>query len=360
VRVTELALFPANLEDVQKTMNPYDVIMVDVDCDPDLAFHLVEALCPGGRAYVMAYSEQADMKTALRFMRAGIREFLTLPLEPSELAAAMERASAYRPAPQLSAKHDGRLFVFLGTKGGCGVTTLAANFALALAQESDRETLLIDLGLPIGDVAINLGIVTEYSISAALEQTDRLDGNFLSSLVVKHGSGLSVLAAPSDLPEKPPAEDAIDKLVQVARESFDYVVVDVGSRIDLMNSSLFSVSATLYLITQVGISEMLTANRMITKFFTTRYDNLQIVLNRYKPSDLLFDDSQIAKALTRPAQWKIPDDYATARRKWETATPMVMVDSAISQAIRQMAKSAAGLVAEKNGNGKRGFFSFLR
>ena len=37
---------------------------------------------------------------------------------------------------------------------------------------------------------------------------------------------------------------------------------------------------------------------------------------------------------------------------------MVMVDSAISQTIRKMAKSAAGLLAEKNE--KRGFFSFLR
>jgi hypothetical protein len=37
---------------------------------------------------------------------------------------------------------------------------------------------------------------------------------------------------------------------------------------------------------------------------------------------------------------------------------MVMVDSAISQIIRQMAKTAAGLVPEKNG--KKGFFSFLR
>jgi MinD-like ATPase involved in chromosome partitioning or flagellar assembly len=136
------------------------------------------------------------------------------------------------------------------------------------------------------------------------------------------------------------------------------VVVDSGSRIDLMNSTLFAESATVYLITQVGISELLTANRMVTTFFTTRSENLQIVLNRYKPSDLLFDETQITKALTRPAQWKLPDDYAATRRKRETATPMVMVDSTISQIIRQMAKTAAGLVSEKNG--KKGFFSFLR
>ncbi len=76
-----------------------------------------------------------------------------------------------------------------------------------------------------------------------------------------------MLAAPSDFPEKPPSEGAIDKLLKVARQTFDYVVVDAGSRVDLMSSTLFAESATVYLITQVGISELLTANRMITKFF---------------------------------------------------------------------------------------------
>ena len=358
VRVKEFTSFPASLEDLPNTLQNFNVVMVDVDCEPDFAFDLVEALCAGGRNYVMAYSAQANMKAAVHFMRAGIREFLTLPLDTAEFTAALGRAAAHQMAPQQEAGENGRLFVFLGTKGGCGVTTLAANFALALAQESDRETILIDLGQPLGDVAINLGMVTSYSVASALQHPARLDANLLLNLVVKHSSGLSVLAAPSDFPDKPPSEGAVDKLTKIARETFNYVVVDAGSRVDLMNSTLFSESATIYLITQVGISELLTANRMISKFFTTRNESLQIVLNRFKPSDLLFDEAQISKALTRPAHWKLPDDYGAARRKRETATPMVMVDSAISQVIRQMARTAAGTVQGKDE--KKGFFSFLR
>jgi hypothetical protein len=135
-------------------------------------------------------------------------------------------------------------------------------------------------------------------------------------------------------------------------------VVDAGSRLDLIGSTLFEDTATIYLIAQVGISELRNANRIISKFFIARGEKLQIVLNRYKPSDLLFDETQITKALTRPAQWKVPDDYGAARRTRETATPMVMIDSSISQTIRQMAKTAAGLLPEKNG--KKGFFRFLR
>ncbi len=361
LKLHEFSSFPPRLEDLPKRLaQAYDVVIIDVDSEPDYAFALVESLCASGRAYVMAYTANADMKRAVQFMRAGVREFFTLPIDPNEVSAALTRAAAPRatPPPRDDGKKTGKLFVFLGSKGGCGVTTLASNFALALAQESDSTTLLIDLGLPLGDVAINLGIITEYSVVTALENPHRVDASLLSTLVSKHSSGLSVLPAPTDLSDVQATKEAVDKLLTVTREIYDYVVVDIGSRIDLMDSTLFEESSTVLLVTQVGISEMRTANRMILKYFAKRDENLQIVINRYKTSDSLFDEAQITKALTRSAQWRIPDDYAAARRTRETATPMVMVDSTISQTIRSMAKSAAGLLTEKNE--KRGFFSFLR
>jgi len=80
------------------------------------------------------------------------------------------------------------------------------------------------------------------------------------------------------------------------------------------------------------------------------------VLNRYTHHALLFDDQQIAKALTRPALWKIPDDFATARRTLNTAVPVVLEDSPISRVIRQMARTACGLPA--NPEKKNGFSLF--
>jgi pilus assembly protein CpaE len=62
---------------------------------------------------------------------------------------------------------------------------------------------------------------------------------------------------------------------------------------------------------------------------------------------LLFDDAQITKALTRPAHWKVPDDYSTARRTLSTASPIALEDSSIAVEIRLMARSACGLPDEK-------------
>jgi len=359
LQITEIAPYPQKVGDLAQLLpQTFNVVLLNVDGDPDLAFSLAENLSANSRTYLMAYSARADMKIAVHLMRAGAREFFTAPLDPVEIAAAMERAGEHYASVAQESRSTSRLFVFLGTKGGCGTTTLAANFAIALAQESEGNTLLMDFGLPLGDVAINLGIKTEYSVSNALQFPDRLDAKLLSTLIAKHSTGLSVLAAPSEFNDIQATPDAVDKLVSVAGESFNFVVVDAGCRVDLLGTSLFDKSAIVYLIAQVGITELLNANRMISKFFFTRDQTLQIVLNRYKPSDLLFDEKKITEALTRPAQWKVPDDYAVARRTRETATPMVLIDSAIARAIREMAKTAAGLTTGKAG--RKGFLSFLR
>ena len=356
--IREFTSFPSDVDDLPRTLEGhYDVVIIDLDSDPDYAFDLVERIGARSSACVMVYSAQVDLKQAVRFMRAGAREYFTMPLIAAEVAGALGRASVQQPTTVRTPKAEGKLLVFLGAKGGCGVTSIAANFAVSVAQESSQSTLLIDLGLPLGDAAINLGMVaTNYSTANAFLDSSRLDASFLSSLVAKHSSGLSVLAAPSEFPKEQPSQEAIDKLLAVARQSFNFVVVDAGSRIDLMDSLLFDGSATVYLITQVGISELRNSNRMISQFFTLRGRTLQIVLNRYTASALLFDDSQITKALTRPAHWKIPDDYSTARRTKNTATPIALEDSPISLAIRNMARDACGLPAETRK--KKGFRLF--
>lgn len=357
VEVWEFPAYPDGIDDLPRMLQQnFDVVIVDLDCNPEYALEIVEGVCSFSSAAVMVYSEQADLHLAVRFMRAGAREFLTLPLATDDIAGALVRVSIRQPASRVDHKTIGSLFVFLGAKGGCGVTTIASNFALSLAQESGQNTLLIDFGLPLGDAAINLGMATEYSTANALQDFNRLDANFLAGLLAKHSSGLNVLAAPSEFSQVQNSKEAVDKLLAVARQNFDYVVVDFGSRLDLKDSALFADSATIYLVTQVGVSELRNANRLISHFFVSRGRDLQIVLNRYIPHSLGLDDKHISKALTRPAQWTIPDDYATARRTRNTANPIVLEDSPISRAIRKMARTACGLPA--NAPSKKRFSLF--
>ncbi|MGH9598301.1 MAG: AAA family ATPase [Terracidiphilus sp.] len=359
--VREVPSYPACLDDVPQLLEEhYDVVMIDLDGSPEYALELVESICAHGVATVMVFSAHHNSEMLVRCMRSGAREFLTLPLEPGAMAEAMIRASARRSAaPKAKKKVNGKLMVFIGAKGGSGVTTLACNFAVSLAQATAAEgqsTLLIDLDLPLGDAALNLGIVAEYSTVNALEAAGRLDAAFLSSLLVKHSSGVSVLAAPGRFPQFHPSNEAIDRLLGVARQSFDNIVVDVGSRLDLTGTSLYNDASTIYLVTQAGIPELRNSHRLISQFFSTGGPKLEIVLNRHDPRSQGVSEQHITKALTRPAQWKIPNDYAAVRKMQINATPLALSDSPITRLLRQMAKSASGQPAAQEK--KKGFSLF--
>ena len=181
-------------------------------------------------------------------------------------------------------------------------------------RNSEQRTLLIDLALPIGDAALCLGISTGYSTEDALRNIDRLDASFLQNLLVKHRSGVFVLAAPTKVPEVEVSKGAIERLIAIARREFDQVIVDVGSRIDEAAKVLFEEATSIYLVTQTGISELRNSNRLISQFFDEGNPNLQIVINRF---DSRFHETAneevVAKALGRPVRWKIPNDHDAAR-----------------------------------------------
>lgn len=323
-----------------------DIVILDLDSDPEVALELVETICAGCDATVIVYSSSFDSELMLRCMRAGAREFLTLPLKQSSLADAIVRTAARRSTARPAKKADGRLHVFCGVKGGTGVTTLAANYAVSTARESGGKVLLIDLDLPLGDAALQLGITPQYSTADALQNAVRLDSNFLSRLVAKHDSGLYLLAAPGTFVAYQLNAETVAKLIQVARQEYDIVVVDAGSRFQLHGTSLFDPDAVVYLVTDVGISELRNANRIISELFPAARPKLEIVLNRFAPTALGMDDEHITKALTRPAQWRIPEDKTTVREMQSTATPLASRDTAVSRAIRQMARTACGLATE--------------
>ncbi len=296
------------------TEQSFDVIVLDLDCDPNVVLELVGKFSVNESATVMVYSEQADTKLAVRCVRAGASEFLLLPLEAGVVTEALERAREIRVEKTQPAQATaGHLFAFVCAKGGCGATTIACNLAIALAADTSQKTLLIDLALPIGDAALALGVAAEYSTEDAIRNAGLLDTRILNQLLVKHRSGLYVLAAPSDIPGTKGSGDAIDKLIAVARSEFDHVIVDVGSRIDLMGTTLFRQASTVYLVTLSGVSELRNSNRLISQFFPAGGPNLEIVINRFESYLLRIKEDDLARALGRPVRWTAPEDRDVAR-----------------------------------------------
>jgi pilus assembly protein CpaE len=356
IRIREIPEYPAQPEEVQELLERNcDAILIDIDGNPGLALALVETLCVARSTIVMVFSATADPELMLRGMRAGAREFFTLPFTEQALDKSLAWVAANRPKSLISKRPAGRLMVFFGSKGGVGATTVACNFAVALAEASDKRTLLIDLNLNMGDAAMNVGIHAHHSTVDALENSIQLDARMLSQFATHHRSGLSVLAAPQELPRTKATSVNIGRLLAVAQQQFDYVVVDAGKKVDLKQMHLFEESATAYLVTQVGIPELRNANRLIAQFSGEQSPTLEIVINRYQSRFLGLTDEHLNKALTRPARWKVPNDYKAVRTMQSSGTAVVDQESPIAAVIRQMARDAAGISPEASAHGARGF-----
>jgi pilus assembly protein CpaE len=341
--VCEFSSYPPALDDVPKMLEEnYDAVIVELDSNPEFALDLVESIGANGRATVMVYSDSTDPELLVRCMRAGAREFLTYPFSAVVMAEALVRATARRPVVVDTAKAAGKLLAVMGAKGGAGTTMLATNLAVALAQEKKQKTLLIDLDLPLGDAALNLGVVAEFSTIDALDAAERLDARFLSQLLIKHSSGVWLLAAPGRFVQYHAEEWSIERLIQVARQEFDNVVLDLGSKLDLMGSAAYREATAVYLVTQASIPELRNSNRLIAQFFSGPVPKLEIVINRFESRALGVSEEHINKALTKPAQWKIPNDYASVQKMQIHATPLVLEDSAITRQIKKMAKAITG------------------
>jgi pilus assembly protein CpaE len=355
-RVTPLA----DIGNTQVLLNQgFDVVLIAVDQDKETALRTIEILCRAGTATPMAYSARTDDDLLIRCMRAGVREFLRYPFATGVIEEAFGRTASRVQLVPDARKAVGKSFVFLGAKGGSGVTTAACNFAVALAQEPNRRTLLIDFDLPLGDASLCLGVSSEFSTLDAMRDSERLDGTFLNKLLTRHKSGLQVLGAPGRYLRLPAPGEAVNNLMSVACKSFDYVVVDAGSKWELTDTKLFDMVSTVFLVTQVGVAELRNSNRLITGCLQAYSSKLEIVLNRYTAEMFGIDDAAIESALTRPAQWRIPNDYPAVRKMQNTAE--VQKESSVQKAIKKMAVSASGFMDDGQEKKKRfGLFGLSR
>jgi pilus assembly protein CpaE len=349
-RVSDFSSYPPTLHDIRNLLaQKCDVVMIEIDSDPEYALTIIRAVCSSGTSTVMVYSRMPDTDVPdsdllTRCTRIGAREFLSPPFSNRDLHDALDRAESRHLGQSQPKDLRGRFYLFCAAKGGAGVTNIACNFAMTMADLTAERTLLIDLDLPLGEAGLNLGVDSQYSTIDALQNYARMDPSFLRRLIVRHSSGLFVLPAPGQFPSGPMTNEAFDRLLQVARQVFENVIVDAGSKLDLANScSEYLDATTVYMITQSGIPELRNANRLISQFRSMAGPKLEVVLNRYPGSGPRISEEQITRALTCPITWTIPNDYNAARAMQDTSVPVATSGSLISPQIDAMVRAARAL-----------------
>ena len=342
VVVAELRDYSA-VRQLKPGADDWDVALLDLDSETDLCLAVAQNIAGKNPvSTVMVYSASDDPELLMRCMWAGAREFIKVPIAARSLTEALVRAGA-RLAEREGVRRAGKLLVFLGAKGGAGVTTVAANFALSLHTESGSETALLDLDVELGDSAVLLGLTPRFSLLDVAKNSRRLDRELLAGLLAKHDSGLAVMPGPDEYEGPVVFENGeLTKLLYLMRDQFEYVVVDSGPNLGKSGGLLMELAEAIYVVSQADVPGLRNAHRYVSHLQRFGSEKVRLVVNRYDPRKHEIDEERIMKTVGMPVAWKIPNDYAAVRRSHNTAVPLALGDSPVSRVIRQMAREACG------------------
>lgn len=207
---------------------------------------------------VILITDEVTPAALHQLLRQGADEFVPYPLPEGELKAAVARvrtpdpvvleptqtsapastpeATDDAPAPSAAkSKHDreGVVMAIQGLAGGTGGTTLAVNLAWELANAGGKKdtaprVCILDLDLQFGSVSTYLDLPRRETVYELLSDTETMDDDIFAQALMGYEEKVFVLTAPADLLPLDLAEpEDIQRIIDMARKHYDYVVIDL-------------------------------------------------------------------------------------------------------------------------------------
>ena len=285
--------------------------------------------------------ETADTEALSRAMDCGIGRVLTLNTPPEEIRRAVEQEIARVRGRQNTTRvqdYDSRVISTFSSKGGCGKTTLAVNFAVAL-QKAGKKVAVVDLNLAFGDVGTFLNLPHCDTISDLIAE-GKITASTVESFLFRHGSGVQVLCAPPS-PEyaeliKP---EHVERLATVLRADFDYVIFDLAPSLDEVVLTALDMSDAVYMLTNPEIATLRDTRICLNVFRTLDHARkVRLVLNR--AGDSYISEKDVETALELKPELVLPADRKSAISAVNRGIPVVTAypKSKLSKALQAYVK----------------------
>jgi pilus assembly protein CpaE len=339
-----------------KRLEP-DVVLMDINMpnmDGIAATETISAEVPGTSVVMM--SVQGDQDYLRRSMLAGAREFLVKPFTGEELATAIRRvhqlganrrvvkgvsqviADVQKPGrPQT----DGQIFSVFSPKGGVGVTTVAANLAIALRQSTGKSVGLLDGNLMFGDIGVMMNILDNKTISDVVTRIDEVNADTLGEYVLPHSSGVEVLLAPPrpQLAELITAEH-IRTILTLMRSRYDYIVVDTWPSFQDITLSMLDYSEKILLITTLEMTSVKNVKLFldVSELLGYKSEKIELVVNQ-ADGKLGIQPKDIEESLRKSILLSLPADTRAVAMSINQGVPLMISgkDHQFSKAIGRLA-----------------------
>ncbi len=326
----------ASLQDIGRDkglVNGRDVLLLDVDPrDPEDAARLsaiVQREFPANPVVVTAADVTIeDIRT---MMGLGVVDVLPQPIRQTDLIIALDHAARRRVGSGSASDSQGKIISFLKGGGGVGATTLAVQGGCVLANNvkaNDGKICLLDFDIQFGTAGLYLDLNSSVGLPDLLESPERLDRSLLRGVMARHDCGLEVLVAPGEvMPLETVTPEFVTTCLEVAREEYDYVLIDLPPTWTSWTFSALFCSDLIVLVTQLTVSGV---RRMLHQLGTLRAQGLEdiavkIALNRHddgwgKGKSAHISDAE--KALGRKFDYYVANDFSLVSEAINQGVPL--------------------------------------
>ena len=310
---------------------------------------------------VILIAEDVTPAALHQLLRKGADEFVPYPLPEQELqsaidrlkAAAETRAAAPSAGPSLRSKDskEGALLVVHGLAGGCGATTLAVNLAWELAtidKTNSPSVCLLDLDLQYGSVSTYLDLPRREAVFEMLSDSDNLDDEVFSQALVSYEDRLQVLTAPADIvPLDLLAPEDIQRVIDMARTHFDYVVIDMPSTLVHWSETVLQAAHVYFALIELDMRSAQNALRMKRALQSEDlpFNKLRFAMNRAPRFTDLSGKSRVkrmAESLGISIDLQLPDGGKQITQGADHGQPLA-VSAAKNPLRKEIAKLAQSL-----------------
>lgn len=345
----------AALHVAQHSLSPSHIVL-DIGAQGQDILNEIDLLAqqcePGTR--VIAVGDTNDVLLYRGLLARGVIDYLPMPAAPQDVLDSLRappavHASAAAPAPAASiSTGEKRVFTFLSAASGDGASTAALNTAFALSQLYNGTTVLVDMDYQYGMVAKHLDLQNQYGIRDLFDHPERgIDAMLIKRMVASYGK-LHVVTAPPELRYLPSVSaDAVRDMVNVLKQSYDNVVLDLPHVWLPWVASACQQSTHLVLVAQLWLKSVSHAARMMRAIreLNVPIERIHTVINRsgakFKEAIDMRDFERVTGTTVR---YTLANDIKTiVGAEAGARTVMEMEPSELSADILRLARGLAGL-----------------
>jgi pilus assembly protein CpaE len=341
-----------------------DILLVDSQLGNESTMDIIDDLAlQFPSAAVVAILPNNDPLVAQQVMLAGARAFLITPFSQINLLSTLRRVSelegrrqqtqAYLPTALPEATRPLRSVTFYSPRGGTGVTSLAANTAIALAEETGKKVLLFEGKVFFGHLEVMLDLKVQNALSDLIPHAANLDEGLIRDVVAAHPSGIHVLLAPSSpqIAQGIRAEDIYNIFIGVSRY-YDYVVVDAGGPLNDISVTLMDATDRILLVTTPDLAALHDTSKFIQLSRSLSYPSEKILMVLNKAGvDGGVKLKDIEAVLHNQVYHQIANDPANVLRSINRGIPFLVYypRSNASKSVQQLAKNLAAIKIREAG-----------